>query len=222
MPLDALRDILEEVLEIEKRMNRNAPGFKITADIGQGMRFVPIHDDDFKGTGDAVLGQLLGHLPEAKIWPDPSGLIMVTGKATTAEKFTLQQVGHEFAGGGHVVKPDRKNIRAEAVHVYFPILTEFRFDFEELELRSSTTAVTDEDAAVDNVMQVPDFSVTLADGRKVPQGTWVTIVEYLNAIASEAPPGLNELDLPNIRRLLVPFKSLHAALLQGSAGSSLT
>lgn len=203
------RQILEDVL---KEAMRAVPGgdsgaVDIAPEITDGQ---PIENLELDETADQAIARVLAYLPRAEITITPAGRVRVYLRGDGSEETTVDGLGPESVGGGHVEFVRMANVRPRAVHVLFTREIETRFDFRELASTSSTQALGDDERYMQNVLPVPDWTLALPSGATVAQGTWVSIEEAL--LAWGAAPVFGAINFADLRRLFSPFMDAWAPL----------
>lgn len=154
-----------------------------------------------RGDGDAMLERVLGFLPGTSVYPHPDGKIHVYNTLKNGEINAAMSAGTPRWGTGNWLVVDRSLIRPKRVHVYFGRELEVRFDYLESGVQGTRTRGR-EPRSLENVLPCPDPLLTLADGRTVAMGTWITVEEGLAAWAALAdfPAEKGPLDQARIRR----------------------
>ncbi len=194
---------------------------------------VPFENVTLKAAGDQALAQLLALVAGAEITISNTGKPIVFSWASGKERAVVGTgliavggaMGPEQFAGGHVELVDRGNVRPESITVLVDIESELRFDFigdAESEVDSTTGAASSAAGVgglttprlIQNVIPIPDFTLTLADGRKVVTGQWLPTNQYLAAITKLTKGGLSPaVTFKTIFRAMVPFqRHLWAAL----------
>lgn len=212
----ALENVLAKLVRPESDLTGNTPGWTIDPSIGNQLDNLPIEDLELSDKGDAALGRLLAYLPEAAVTVDTEGQIQVYSRATGLEGQAIANAGPESVGAGHVELISNARLRPSKIHVLFTREHEVRFDFTE----SDSPTVTEDQRFMDNVLDVPDFTLELNDGSEVVQGTWIRFDQAFNAWG--APP--NQGNLSNatnwyiaVRRNMVPYMDLWTGILNNGA-----
>lgn len=154
----------------------------------------PIQGDDEMGqmsiqnivlrdSGSVALGRALANVPGADVYVDLAGKVHVFDTTDVeGAKARLEELDPPKASGEIVRVIDKAAVRPREIHIYYVRELELRFDFEEAGDASSSVAPGEEnDMTCDNVVPLPDPTTTMADGRVLPQGTWVKFWEALAA-----------------------------------------
>lgn len=207
LAVEALRDVLTEVLLAETQTSGEFAGLTIRASIGQLLNPLPLEEVEIRGNGDVAIEQALAFLPEAKIFVDADGQVIVTSKVTGEETALADDSvsGPPIVGGGTARLVENKNIRPRAVHVYFVRQIEFRSDFIEPDSKSSTGLQQDEKSFfMENVLPLPDFSNTIG-GKELCQGTWITLNEALTTWGNDPLTLRGRLDYKDLLYFFTPF-----------------
>ena len=154
----------------------------------------PIQGDDELGqmsiqniilrdAGNMALGRALANVPGSDVYVDLAGKVHVFDTTDVgAAKNRLDELEPPKVSGEIVRVIDKAAVRPREIHVFYVRELEMRFDFEEAGDTSSSVAPGEEnDMTCDNVVPLPDPTTTMADGRVLPQGTWVKFWEALAA-----------------------------------------
>lgn len=200
---------------------------RIASELDRGLQRLRVEDLALDDTGENAMARVLALIPGSACTVDADGVVAIYSKASGGDRKQVATLGPEIVGGGHVNELDNSIVRPREIHVYFTIESEVRFNFleDETATGANTVAEGDPDAReCENVLPVPDFSLTLASGKSVAQGTWITVDEALESWTS--PPGvLGNPSLTDWHRLIrmafIPENDLWAALfLTGQADLS--
>ncbi len=219
-----LPDILRAVGEGEKSKTGSSFPFKIDEKIGANIQSLPIEDLTVDDVGDQALMRALSYLPEAMVYVDYDGTVVITSKATGDEKNIIKALQPEIAGEGHTDLVNNNFVRPKAIEVLFTREVELVFDFTENTLEVGQTVTDIGDARVmDNVLPSPDYQLTTADSVPVSQspivqGTYITFGQafnYWGFLPTISTAGASKkLDHDLMQRALVPGMDLGAALLK--------
>lgn len=142
-------------------------------------------------SGSAALQVVLGYLPGVQIYVGLDGLVHVTNCYGKGGETQALRADTERAGGWEIV--DRALLRPRRVRVYFEQECELRFTYTTTSGFSTTRGR--EDLAVENVIQVTDPQLTLADGTVVTAGSWIT---FPQAYAAWNADSANPVPFPGI------------------------
>lgn len=159
---------------------------------------------------DEALEAAFAFLPGVTIYPGIDGLIHVLNTLSGREQAAVKAAGVPLWGGGNWALVDRSQVRPPHVEVYLDREQELRFDFRSEELQTMVRGR--EPLTLENVLPCPDPTLTLASGRVVHQGTWITVDEALAAWAllADFPAPVGALTQKKIRRhYLAGFSRLH-------------
>ena len=214
-------EVLKDLLTNPDGLNENSANIIVDADV-KSLEQLPIEDLVIDDSGDAALAVALAKIPGAAITINPDGKIRIFNSLSGKERAITGlgfigfpgTAGPEIIGGGHVEFDLREFERPSAVDVYFTMEVELRQDF----LGDDPSAVGTVTASnpprfAENVLPIPDFELTLKDGTKVFQGTYVTFKQYLDALESEAVVGnLTKLTFEIINKAMIPGTSFWAVL----------
>lgn len=173
-----LKDILETLGE---------RGFQIDKDI-DALDKLPIEDEELDDTGDQALARALKFIPGTQVVIEPDGKLRVfsalsgkeVGVVGDGEIGTKSLAGPEIVDGGHIEMVTENRMRPRAVEVLFSYEVEFRADFIEGQPAQEGDPLNPP-RRLDNVLDIPDFSLKLRDGRTAATGTWIEIGEVLQA-----------------------------------------
>jgi hypothetical protein len=206
--LEVLQDILSEALGI-------IPGGANFFIFGRvGTLDVPIENIEFDDTADNAIARIMGYLPAAMLYVDPTGRFVVDFKSSGEERGVLQALGPAHVDGGHDEFVTMDRVRPALVHVGFHRKIEVRFDAEEL-----VTTRERNGRFMDNVLEVPDFTLDVPNVGTVCMGTWITVEQALEAWGVNANLG-RALTLADVRAMLVPFNDMMAGLSEVGAAPS--
>jgi hypothetical protein len=171
-PITALRDVVS-ILDDGK-----------TPDIaGIPARSVPLEDVEIDEDGATALTRLLRHVPGAAVFIDENGSTRFfdeTEKA--AASALLRKMGAPVVGKGIADEVRYDGIRPAWVDVLFSIEQELKFTSIDEGGAYSRRGSKSKD--LENVLQVTDETLTLASGRVVTRGTWITMDEAFAAWGS--------------------------------------
>jgi len=172
---EALAEILEQ---IDPGQFPNAP----KAFAQQSVDHVEIDD---QGPDAARLG--FGLVVGAAPFVDLGGAGQIADTLDVAgAAATLARVGGEFVGSEHPAHVMLQAQRPGLVRCLLSVEQEIRVNsFEPGDTVEARGRRADDLRGMDNVLPVPDASITLANGRTVVQGTWVTFTDYLAAVNAQ-------------------------------------
>jgi len=137
--------------------------------------------------GDNAVADALATLPGAAIYYGRDGIAHVKNALDLdAATQQLKTAGDEFVGGGHPVPVTLTSQRPHEIGVLFDVEQEVRFDHN---AEASSTEYGLEVRFMENVIQVPDPTITMVSGKykdtKVVAGTWVRMSDYFRAINAD-------------------------------------
>jgi len=223
--IEILEDILS-ALDVRK--------FRIEKDVRR-LKSLPVENLVLDDSGDQALSRVLSFLPGADVVVDPDGTVRVFSVASGAEIGIVGtgdigsngSAGPEIVNGGGIEYIGLLAERPSAVDVLFTIESELRFDFLGDD-EAGNTVVQGPRREVENVIQIPDYTLTLHESDQaalgtetVAQGTWLTVGQALRAwgtgtglLASIMSHQARAYEV--IRRAFIPRMGLWAAL--GIAG----
>ena len=207
----AVENIIDELRASYRELTGREFSFVKDGNFSVRLREIPLEDFKTDERGDSALARILSHIPQAGIYVDYAGKVHIYEKASGRESGVIERVAgggtSAIRGKGWPELVSHALTRPREVHVLFPREIEVRFDF--FENPSNTSAETpDNDARrLDNVLPVPDYTLTKSNGEIVAQGTWVTFDEAIFSTSWASPPGLNlpRLYTSKIREAMVPF-----------------
>ena len=206
-----MQDVLEEVALCETGLKSGQMRFLFDERLDPSKR-LPIEDETIDGAGDLAVAQALAFMPEADIYIDYEGVLIVTSKATGDEAKVVAALMPEMRETTHTDLVLNRNIRPREVHVLFSIEAEVRFDFVEQASASSTTTELQELRRVENVLPIPDYTLAVS-GKTLVQGTWITMDQAFVAWGNMPIEGTAKaLDHVFCQRAFVPGMDLWEAL----------
>jgi hypothetical protein len=204
--VQALNDTMTDLLEPD--MSSVA---SIRVDLPQTAKDVPMEDVQIDDQGDAALHQLLKYLPEARVWIDYDGTIVIDSRVSGGEVNMVGALGSEIVGGGHVVRVNNALLRPKKINFYYTREIELRLDFAEPDSVSNTTAAMQaEDRVVENVLPSPDYQLEV-NGQKMPEGAWITLPQAMVAWG-DITASFGKLDYDILCKAFVPFMDLWGIL----------
>lgn len=200
---DVLENVLGQLETVENEFNGQGAGFEINPDVGNLINNLPIHDVQLNHAGDEALNAVLKYLPEASVYVNAEGKVVVYSRASGLERRVVEEAGAESVGKGHAQIISNKWIRPAKIHVLFTREHEVRFDF----LEQDQETFSEDERYMQNVLPIPDYSLSY-EGNTYSQGTWFPFPSALDAWG--APPNFDNLTsagawLKFIRRAMVPF-----------------
>lgn len=184
--LSLVQDVLKAVSEKERDFSGRRFAAKIDDRIGQKIKGLPIEDLLLDDQGDRAVQRALSYLPEAMVYVDYDGTVVVTSRATGDEKKVVEALIPEIVGEGHTDLVENRLIRPRAIDVYFTREVELRFDVRENASDVGTISVEPTDTrTLINVLPSQDYQLTTGDGvpaaqAPIAQGTWITFAEAFN------------------------------------------
>lgn len=215
-PLLALRELERAIVEHERDLGFDFGDFEIDGSVSSRLGQFPIENLEIDDSLDVGFEKLLHHLPEAQVTVGADGKVYVYSRANNSEKSLIDSSGDEVVGGGHVKFVRHNRTRPSEIRVMFERSIEVRLDAQEVEI-GGTVARDPDGLFMENVLPVPDYTLTLANGDVVTQGNWITFDSALRAWNQQAPPGLGNLSIAVLRKASVPFVDLWAGMqLSGS------
>lgn len=183
------RDVLADVLELVDG--------KAAAKVWQAARTgPPIEDLHLDDPGDAAIARALEACPGASPWVDDAGNVLWADTLDQAgAAAALAAAAPPAVGWGLAGITRNQGIRPANVNVLFSIEQELRFDSLD---EGGAYAPARTSRYLENVAPIPDASLTMADGRVLIRGTYVTFDELFRAwnLSTVARPGKRVQPLP--------------------------
>lgn len=166
-PLAALADVLRLVDDSEPVLSE----FRSEGPV--------IEDVTLDDNGSAAVSRMLGFLPGAGIVIDDEDRVVVVDQLDQRKaKQILEEARPPAEGFGFAAWVRLGGIRPAKVHVLFSIEQELRFTSKD---EGGYATRGDTSRYMENVLPVPDVTLTLASGRVVTRGTWITVEEAFAA-----------------------------------------
>lgn len=175
-----------------------------------------------KDPGDEALQRVLGFLPGAAVYAGLDGRLHVYNALRNGEIAVATAAGRPLWNTGNWAVVDRSFLRPQRVHVYFGRELEVRYDYSD-DNANATRVRGREPRHLENVLPSPDATLTLANGRVVALGTWITVDQALAAwrALEDFPPELTEhLSQAGIRRFYMAGLSFLHHLFSHQVGTS--
>lgn len=221
-----LPDVFQEVFLGEFRHRGLRPDLIIEPEIATTLLSLPVDGLRIDDPGDSAIQRLLAVLPEANVYVDRRGRVIVYSMITGRER-DLVTASPEKVGRGHIIFSSRRFWAPKYIDVLFTREHEIRFDFIESATVRTAAQEFPTDSSIDpnsppnnlgsrsmeNVLPVPDFSLVV-DGETVVQGTWITIEQAIRAWSLPAGVPGTQLTFDQLRRAFLPHTDLWASLLQ--------
>jgi len=204
------QDVLEDVLRTCLRAEEEEGSLSVAItglDDSKVVKFLekfPIENLILQGPAADGLQQLLGYLTGIGVCLTETGAVRVYLKTDGSETEAINNAGPAKQDRGWVQPISLASIRPSEIRVQFVRECEVRFDFEE-----GTTTFEQDARFMQNVIEIPDYSLEVS-GRTLALGNWVDINSILTAWGEA--PYLGSISLDFIRRAMVPFNGLWAAL----------
>lgn len=147
-----------------------------------GVKFldVPFENVEVDDPGDAAIDRIRSLASGLNVYVALDGTTTLIDETDLASATAaLRQFGDPVVGRGIAAKTNRAGIRPAYVDVLFSVEQELKFvnvtEGDTYSRRANT------EKYIENVVQVPDITLTLADGRVVTRGTWITVDEAFAA-----------------------------------------
>lgn len=220
--LRALFDVLTELEGLSGFVDETGQAVgQAGPQVGDGL----VEDELLNDSGENAVRRLTARLGAIDVHCNPEGKICVRNRLDDGERVLVglpalgligtKERGESFAlaslaGEPLYVEQDRRWERPVSYAVLYDRELEIRIDVA-ADGSAATETVDEDDPPIRgrNVLQVPDESITLADGTVALQGTWVPIEDYVTAkdgtwLAGHPPEGQPpQLTLDLIRRLFL-------------------
>lgn len=213
--LSMLQDMLEAVGEAEKNDHGTTFDGVIDSRIGANLKALPLEQLEIDDQGDGAMARVLAYLPEAGVTVDYDGKVIVFTRAGGDEAEIVKALLPEIRGMGHTDLVFNRNIRPKECHILFTREVEVRHNYIEVTQARGQTITADRlgnGRKMENVLPVPDYQLSIG-GVFVPQGTWVTFEEAMNAWGNIPILGTaRQLDHDIIQRAFIPHMDLWAGL----------
>lgn len=208
-----LTEVFKQIAAIEKDATGNEPKLQMSA-IGVQLQKLPVENLFFQGVSlDIAWATILDYLPGVGCFVNAKGDVVLYSKTGGGEIGMVNGAGDAKVGGGTVRSIDLSLVRPSKIRVLFVREIEVRFDYIETDPgATSATSPTEPPRLLENVLPVPDFSLSVA-GSTVCQGTWITVQQALTAWGP-APfvRGAKVLTMADLRRAGAPYSGLARAL----------
>ena len=260
-PEDALKDVLGSLAQYEVDMGRPLGGKRkviIDRHVAGALKDIPLEKLEIDDSGDMAVARLISRLPMANLYVDNNGDIQVYSTLSGGDVAMVESLGPEVFRSGHIEFVDNRNTRPSKVHVLFTKEIEVRFDAQnepEVSVGKIGEGYGDDIPAslkpsekgkihlLENVLPIPDYQlkVTINPDQAfggdtnvtLPQGTWISFHQALNAWADSEnldkdpagdaigrvwpflAEGVN-LDWGFIRKAMVPWNDLWSGLASAS------
>jgi len=154
-------------------------------------RGVEVEDLTLNDAGDVAAQKALEYVAGYNVTVDLDGTVRVFDSRDASEASMVAAAGPPgVSPGGYRAMADRANARPRGVEILFEREVELRFDYVEGESPSSTARDGAEERRLENVLPLPDVSLSVA-GRTLYRGTWVGIDDYLSALSGLQPAHAN-------------------------------
>lgn len=174
---------------------------------------------------NTVIEHVLKYLPNATVTLDKNGDILLVDRTNQAEGAVDAILGKFMQGGSIARKVYSPWMTPRAINVYFTREVELKFTYTERDTAGLTSAaqiLEDKGLWTQNVIPIPDYSMTISerDGSGArrpstifPQSTFVEFESYLDALGTA--PGIQfPLTLSTMRHASPMYIDLYAALLE--------
>lgn len=200
---EVLVEILKELVKIEETFNGLTRAWVIDPTIRAKLADFPIDNLQVDESADMALGRLLGYLPQAACTIDLDGTIRIYSRASGGEVALLDDLGPPVADEGTVVEVKQFRLRPKEVHFLYTREIEVRFDAIEIGGGYGSPNRSHDDRYMENVLAIPDFTLTLTNGITLPQGAWALVGAAFNAWGG--PVGGLVMSKEVVERGMVPY-----------------
>lgn len=214
-----LEDVMEDVAEAEKSATGQKFTLVVDSRIGTAIKGLPIESLTIDDAGDSAVRRAIGYLPEAGVYVDYDGKVVIFSRAGGDEAGIVKALMPELRGPGHTDLVKNSAIRPREIHVLFTREVELRFDFLEETRATNQTVVAGSEPAdlrrMDNVLPITDYQLQVSevDTKPLCQGTWITFDQAFRAWEELPLVGADvKLDHPLIQKAFIPQMDLWAAL----------
>lgn len=212
--IEVLKDVLQTLAAEEGKFSGST--FSITLDpkLEAHVTSTPIENLEMDCDGAGAIETVLRYLPGVTLRVTSSGDVYVYSMLDGRDEQLAKKLPPPLMGPPIPLTPSLARKRPSKIIVRFSFECEVRFNFTDAD--GQTTAGDSDLRVLDNVAPVTDFSLLLASSTiTVCQDTWLPFGTLL-AAWGPAPfkKGARKLTKLDIRRCMVPFMSLLAALQQ--------
>jgi hypothetical protein len=201
---NAIKDVLQVAVANSKG---GVPAISIQL---SGAKQVPLENVEIDDAGDSAVDRILKYLPEARVWLNAEGNVIVDKRTDGTEAGMVSILGPEIQQKGHVVKLSNALLRPSKINVFYSREVELRFDFAEPNDAAGTTAMGPTTRAAENVLPSPDYQLQVG-GSNICEGTWITLPEAMNAWGKLSPT-FGQLNYDILCKAFVPWMDLWSAL----------
>lgn len=186
---EVIEDVFGTIAQAEARFTGTGFLLKIDNRLSQKLKGLPVEDLVIDDAGDAAAMRALSYLPEADVYVDYNGDIIVYAKSSGDEKNVIKALLPEVRGEGHTDLSKNNMIRPKEIHVLFTRKLELRNDFIEVTSAQSQTVSENSESPLglrrlmENVIPITDYQLTVPeiDSKPLAQGTWITVDQAFRA-----------------------------------------
>lgn len=222
----AAGEIIEDVFGLlsDAEARYMGKGFRLKIDnrLMQKLKGLPVEDLVIDDAGDSAAMRSLSYLPEADVYVDYNGDVVVYAKSTGDEKKVIEALLPEVRGEGHTDLSKNNMLRPKEIHVLFTRKLELRTDF--VEVASAATATVSENSEsplgtrrlMENVIPITDYQLLVPeiDSKPLAQGTWITVDQAFRAWGQlPLVGGSVAIDHALVQQAFIPQMDLWEALL---------
>lgn len=164
-----------------------------------------IENLEIEGALPTAISLALRAIPDLKLILLDNGNVRFSDRNSGMDAAVSAEIGGEKYDQGHVEYVDNSAILPKRVDVFFPIVPEVRFDFDE----SATTHATT-DRYLINVMSEPTFDAVV-NSEFIVTGSWVPISSRIDSLPNM--PGQNfKLSYDLLRQAFIPYVNLWSVI----------
>jgi len=178
-----------------------------------------IENLEIEGALPTAIGLAMRAIPDLKLILLDNGNVRFSDRGSGKDADVSAEIGGEKYDQGHVEFVDNSAILPKRVDVFFPIVPEVRFDFDESKWPTGTTQVAGQgtvhrngvnDRYLINVLSEPTFD-DVVNSQLVVTGSWVPISSRIDSLPNM--PGQNfRLSYDLLRQAFVPYVNLWSVI----------
>lgn len=209
---DLLKDLADAIKAFEQSEVGVSPDVQLPK-LPDGVS-LPIQDLELDGELDACIERALAYLPGLEVTLTASGAVRFFWRSDESEMEEIGKAGAAVQVRGWIEPVDFSMVRPRKIRVFFDVEAELAVRANE---DTSTTSAEDPDGLTCvNVLPVPDPTLTLATGKVVSTGTYITFAEAFAAWGAEGlMPGAGIiLDRNTCCAAFVPYQNLWNSIIE--------
>lgn len=178
-----------------------------------------IENLEIEGALPTAIGLAMRAIPDLKLILLDNGNVRFSDRGSGLDAGVSADIGGEKYDQGHVEFVDNSAILPKRVDVFFPIIPEVRFDFDESKWPTGTTQVAGagtahtngaNDRYLINVLSEPTFD-DVVNSQLVVTGSWVPISSRIDSLPNM--PGQNfRLSYDLLRQAFIPYVNLWSVI----------